>query len=233
MRLLVTRPEPNATRTAQALRARRHAVLVAPLLSAQNIDADFAGPYGAVLMTSANAARAAAADKRCAALRELPAYVVGHRTADAAREAGFADVESADGALADLVRLVAARFASSSATLLYLAGQDRAGDLAGELAAHGIAVDTAVIYRAVPAQRLPAELIDALTDARLDGALHYSRRSAATLVELSRIAGVLNGLLKLRHYCLSSEVAGPLREAGTQDISIAARPDEARLLDLL
>ena len=53
MRLLITRPEPDATRTAQALRQRGHEVLVSPLLSVQTIDADFAGPYGAVLMSSA------------------------------------------------------------------------------------------------------------------------------------------------------------------------------------
>src|SRR5947209_14822822 len=96
MRLLVTRPEPDATRTAQMLRARGHEVLVAALLSVQTIDADFAGPYGAVLMTSANAARAIGTHRRFAELRELPAYVVGSRTADAAREAGFPHVESAD-----------------------------------------------------------------------------------------------------------------------------------------
>jgi len=233
MRLLVTRPEPDATRTAQTLRARGHAVLVAPLLSAQRIEADFAGPYGAILMTSANAARALSSYPRARDLTRLPAFTVGVRSAEAARSAGFTAVESADGALADLVRMVAARVGNDSRPLLYLAGEDRADDLAADLAKHGIKVETVTIYRALAAEHLPAELAEALADARLDGALHYSRRSAATLVELSRAAGVLNGLLKLRHYCLSLEVAGPLREAGTQRISIAARPDEARLLDLL
>ncbi len=233
MRLLVTRPEPDATRTAQALRARGHTVLVAPLLSAQNIEADFAGPYGAILMTSANAARALSSHPRARDLTRLPAFTVGVRSAEAARSAGFTAVESADGALADLVRMVAARVGNDSRPLLYLAGEDRAGDLAADLAKHGIKVETVTIYRALAAEHLPAELAEALADARLDGALHYSRRSAATLVELSRAAGVLNGLLKLRHFCLSLEVAGPLREAGTQRISIAARPDEARLFELL
>src|SRR3954452_2213574 len=84
MRLLVTRPEPDATRTAQTLRGRGHEVLLAPLLSTQTVDAEFAGPYGAILMTSANAARAIAAHGRARELRALPAYVVGNRTADAA-----------------------------------------------------------------------------------------------------------------------------------------------------
>ena len=233
MRLLVTRLEPDATRTAQTLRERGHEVMVAPLLSMQTIDADLAGPYGAVLMTSANAARAITTHKRSAELRGLPAYAIGSGTADVAREAGFASVESAEGALVDLVRLIASRFAGGCAPLLYLAGEDRAGDLAGELAGRGIAVETAVIYRAVAAERLPAELAQALSVARLDGALHYSRRSATTLIELSRSAGVLNALLNLAHYCLSGDVALPWRNAGAGRISVASRPDEMGLIGLL
>jgi uroporphyrinogen-III synthase len=233
MRLLVTRPEPDASHTVQALRTRGHKVLVAPLLQAQTIGVGFSGPYAAVLMTSANAARALASHPRAGELTRLPAFTVGARSAEAARAAGFTDVTSADGGLADLVALATSRFAAGSQRLLYLAGEDRAGDLAGELAAHGIAVETAVIYRAVAAERLPAELKQALSNGTLDGALHYSRRSVTTLIELSRAAGVLNGLLNLAHTCLSDEVAAALRNAGARRISVAPRPDEATLIGLL
>jgi uroporphyrinogen-III synthase len=233
MRLLLTRPEPDATRTAQMLRARKHEVLVAPLLQTQTIDVAFSGPYAAVLMTSANAARALASHPRAGEVTKLPAFTVGARSAEAARAAGFGEVISADGALAELVTLAASRFAGRSQRLLYLAGEDRAGDLAGDLGRHGIAVETAVIYRAVAATRLPAELAQALSNARLDGALHYSRRSASTLIELSRAAGVVNTLLDLAHYCFSDEVAGSLRDAGARQISVAPRPDEAALIGLL
>jgi len=233
MRLLVTRPEPDATHTVQALRTRGHNVLVAPLLQMQTIDVEFSGPYAAVLMTSANAARALSVHPRARELTNLPAFTVGGRSAEAARAAGFGDVTSANGALADLVTLAALRFAGSSQPLLYLAGEDRAGDLAGELAVHGVSVETAVIYRAAAAERLPAELKQALSNAQLDGALHYSRRSVTTLIELSRGAGVLNGLLNLAHYCLSDEVAAALRNAGAGQISVAPRPDEGALIGLL
>jgi uroporphyrinogen-III synthase len=155
------------------------------------------------------------------------------RSADAAREAGFGEVASADGALSELVALVTRRFAGSVGRLLYLAGEDRAGDLAGGLAARGIAVDTVVIYRAVAAESLPADLVQALANARLDGALHYSRRSVITLIELSRSADVLNAVLNLAHYCLSEEIAVPLRKAGAERISVALRPLEAALIGLL
>ena len=232
MRLLVTRPEPDATRTAETLRARGHEVLVAPLLAMLTIAADFAGRYDGVLMTSANAARALAAHPRAGEVTGLPCFAVGGRTAEAARAAGFADAVSADGALGDLVELVASRF-DRSARLLYLAGEDRAGDLGGDLTRRGIAVDTVLIYRALAAEKLPAHLSEALKHGSLDGALHYSRRSVAILLSHARHSGAVPALTGMAHYCLSDEVAVPLREAGASCVTTAARPDEASLLGLI
>jgi len=65
LRLLLTRPEPDAARTAAALRAAGHEVLTAPMLRIEPVAADLgAGPWEAVLITSANAARAVAAHPR-------------------------------------------------------------------------------------------------------------------------------------------------------------------------
>jgi uroporphyrinogen-III synthase len=223
MRLLVTRPEADAARTADALRARGLEVVVAPLLRIEPVNAEFGGPFDAVLMTSANAARAIAAHPRAPELFSLPCLTVGDRSAEAARAAGFTRVESADGALPDLVRLVTQRH--TNGRLLYLAGEDRAG----EFSSHGVAVETAVVYRAVAVEQLPPDV----ARAQLDGVLHYSRRSAATLLRLAEKAGALNAVLGLAHYCLSAEVAAPLRAAGAQRIAVAASPTESALLTLL
>jgi len=227
MHLLVTRPEADAVRTAAALRALGHEAVLAPLFRVESVHAEFDGPFDAVLMTSAHAARAIAAHPRAPELFSLPCLTVGDRSAEAARAAGFAHVESADGALADLVRLAAQRHAGCR--LLYLAGEDRAGDLAEELSGHRIRVETAVIYRAVAVENLPA----GIARARLDGVLHYSRRSTTTLLRLAGEAGALNTVLGLAHYCLSAEVAAPLRAAGAQRIAVAASPTESALLTLL
>lgn len=231
MRILLTRPRPDGLRSAARLRALGHEVIHAPLMRSETLAADFTGPFAAVLMTSANAARAAGDHPRFAELRTLPVVTVGDRSAEVAREVGFADVTSAQGALDDLVRLAVARFAN--ARLLYLAGEDRAGDLAMELAAHGIEVETAVIYRAVAVSTLPGEAAQALGEGQLDAIFHYSRRSVETLLRLAAEAGAVNTLLGLAHYCLSGEVAVPLREAGAQRIMIAPLPGESSLFGLL
>jgi uroporphyrinogen-III synthase len=229
MRLLVTRPDP--TRTADALRARGHEVVAAPLMRIESIAADFAGPFAGVLITSVNALRVLRDHARKSELTRLPALTVGARSAEAAREAGFAFVESADGAFGDLVRLAAARCAGQR--LIYLAGEDRAGDLAAELAPYGIAVETVVVYRAIALAALPAEAARALRDNQIDAVLHYSRRSAATFLRLADTAGVFNTALSLAHYCLSDEVAAPLREAGAGRVFVAQTPAESELIALI
>jgi uroporphyrinogen-III synthase len=225
MRLLVTRPSPDGERTAAALRARGHDVQTAPLMRVEPVAADLAGDWDAIAITSANAL----AGVPVAALRSLPLFAVGVRSAQAAREAGFADVISADGDARDLVRLIASR---RPANLLYLAGEDRAADLVGELKARGIAAGLRVVYRAVTAP-FSSALIHAFRRGAFDGVLHFSRRSAENFVAGARAAGVTVGAFAARHYCLSAQVAEPLAAAGAAHIAVAARPEESALIELL
>src|SRR5262249_11037217 len=96
MRLLVTRPQGDGERTAARLRARGHTVTLAPLLRVEAVDFELPRePLSAVVMTSANAARAVAGHPRREALVALPAFTVGRHTAEAARAAGFRDVACA------------------------------------------------------------------------------------------------------------------------------------------
>ena len=119
MRLLVTRPERDAQRTAAALSARGHQVRIAPLLRIEAIPGADIGsaPWQAVLMTSANAARAIALHPKLGELRALPVLAVGRRTAEAARAAGFADVISADTGAGDLARLIDDEMRAAKLTL--------------------------------------------------------------------------------------------------------------------
>jgi uroporphyrinogen-III synthase len=229
MRLVVTRPQADGERTAAALRARGHEVLVAPLLRVEPAAADLSGTWGAVIITSANAPRAIAGNPACKALFRLPVFAVGRRSADAAREAGFTDVTSAGGDVRDLVRLIAERHADAAAPLLYLAGEDRAADLVGELAVHGIAAEMRVVYRAATAP-FPPELIVALQAGEVDTVLHFSKRSAENYLAGAAEAGVAGEALAVRHICFSAQVAAPLADAGAGRIAIAPRPDEAALI---
>ena len=230
MRVVVTRPQADTERTAAALRARGHDVLVAPLMRLEPVVVDLGGEWSALAITSANAPNAVAGNPAHDTLVKLPLLAVGRRSAEAAQQAGFTDITSADGDVRELVRLIEASRRKGEGPVLYLAGEDRAGDLVAELLARGMAVEMRVVYRAVTAP-LPESLIEALKARAVDAVLHFSRRSAENYVAGAKSAGVVGPALAVRHLCLSAQVAEPL--AGAGHIMIAARPDEAALIELL
>lgn len=236
MRLLVTRPEPDGERTAAELRARGHDVLLAPMLRVQALqDAELGaelgtGPWAAILLTSANGARAVASHRRLVELVRLPVLAVGEATAAAARAAGFAQVASAGGDGADLVRLVTRQMARVTGPLLYLSGEERARDLAGELNERGFCVETVVVYRTVKAEVFPAAVRAALSAGQIEGVLHFSRRSVEGYLQCARnVPGALNPV----HFCLSDRAAEPLRAAGAAIVRVPQRADERSLLALV
>jgi uroporphyrinogen-III synthase len=234
MRLLVTRPRAEALRTAAELTLRGHQALLAPVLTIEPAAAQFdPASFDAIIMTSGNAARALAAHPAFRHSRALPVFAVGGQTAQGARDVGFFEVVSAEGDAADLLALVRARWGSRGGRLLYLAGNDRSRDLAAELAVNKIHVETAVIYSANAAARLPDEAEHAIRNGSVEGVLHYSRRSAAIFLDCTDAAGLSAPAQPLIHYCLSPRAAEPLSARGFNGIRIAPHPDEAALLDLI
>jgi uroporphyrinogen-III synthase len=232
MRVVVTRPQDDSERTATALRARGHDVLIAPLLRVEPLAADLRPHWGAIIITSANAASALANHPARDALIKLPLYAVGRRSADAARAIGFVNVTTAGGDLRDLLRIVSAHRPDDKAPLLYLAGEDRSGDLLGDLAVRGIAAELVVIYRAATAPFSDA-LVAALKAKAVDAVLHFSKRSAESYLAGAAAAGVAAPALAVQHFCLSAPIAEPLRAAGATHVAVAMRPEETALLELL
>ena len=116
--------------------------------------------------------------------------------------------------------------------LLYLAGRDRKPTLEAALAAAGFTVQAVEALRRRSArgvERRPKPR----PVAACDGALHYSRRTAALAVGLAARAGLAEHFRALLHVCLSADVAEPLAAAGAARIVVAAAPDEAHLLAAL
>jgi uroporphyrinogen-III synthase len=95
LRVAITRAQPEADRTAERVRARGAEAIVAPLLTIVpcGYDTSTSGAQ-AIIFTSTNGVRAFP-DARGA--RERLVLAVGDATANAAREAGFINVRSADG----------------------------------------------------------------------------------------------------------------------------------------
>ncbi|MGY3607749.1 MULTISPECIES: uroporphyrinogen-III synthase [unclassified Bradyrhizobium] len=239
MAVLVTRPQGDGEATADSLRSLGFEVLLAPVLRFEVLpfQEDDAADYDAVIVTSANALRAAAPQLAGHALLRLPLFAVGEHTAAAAREAGFGEVASADGDATALYELVRAhrkaKKLKKAATLLYLAGADLSRDLAGELGEAGFTVITRTTYRMSPVAGLPRPVCDAFMAGGIEAVLHYSRRSARAFLDAARAEGLEISALALPHCCISAAVAAVLREAGATQVVTAASPDENALFETL
>ncbi|MGX9980223.1 uroporphyrinogen-III synthase [Methylobacterium fujisawaense] len=230
MRIWVARPEPGATRTGAALAAQGHAPLVAPVLAVRpTAAAPPAGPFAALLLTSANAVPSI---RDAPLLRGLPVFAVGARTAALARAAGLGPVREGPGDAAGLAALVADALAPGE-SLLHATGAERKPEPAATLMAAGFRITTFVAYRAEALRTLPQAVGLELAAGRLEAALHYSRRSAAVALALADGSGHGGAFRRLGHYCLSSDVAAPLEAAGVPVHFVATRPREADLLDAL
>lgn len=228
MRLLVTRPQPEATGFAAELRAAGMIPVIAPLLVIEPGDPcpDLASD-AALVATSANGVRALApATDR----RDQPLFVVGPRTAELAREAGFSDVTAASGDVTDLGRRIADRL-PVGARLVWVRGRDVVQPASAWLPPGRFAVSEWLAYRAEAVEALPDEAAQALGAGQIDGVTFFSRRTATIFQRLVAQAGLTEYLTGCIAWCLSPAIAERLDPARWHALRTPARPDGAALIE--
>jgi uroporphyrinogen-III synthase len=232
VRLLVTRPRDDAETLAAILKRLGHEPVIAPLLELRFIAGEPIDLNGvqAILATSANGVRGFAANS---GQRNLPVYCVGPQTAEAAREAGFTRVVSANGDASALADCVAAFAEPAKGRLLHAAGAEAGGRLGQSLRTRGFKVDTIVLYEAAPAQTLPVESERRLRGNSLDGVLLYSPRTAKTFSMLVTKANLSAHCANMTAYCISAATAAALSPLQFSRIAVAGAPNQSALLDLL
>lgn len=218
----VTRAQPGADATAQRLRERGWTPLIAPLIATRLLPLEAGALEGvdALAFTSAAGVRAFTGGGTSTS---LPVFTVGDATADAAHAAGFTRVLSAQGAGADLARLIAA--VAPFARLAHLGAREPAFDLVAALRAAGRPAIHLPLYETV-AQALPPAAEAALAQGRIAAVLIHSPAAARAL------RGVANGasLASVTVVALSAACAEPVAGPAA---TVAATPTEAALLDAL
>ena len=229
MRILLTRAEEAASRTAARLEAAGHEVILAPLFDSVPLPFHWPqGPFDALIATSGNAFSGWTSPGPFTA---LPLYTVGARTAEIAQAAGFPHA-SAQGQNADELTDFLLGDLPVSARLLYLAGEDRRPQLETRLRQAGRHLVTVETYRAEARDALPDAAQAALTDGKPLRVLHFSPRSARLFLQAAKALpdSIQKGLIE--HIALSEAVAAPLVEAGLR-VRTAAAPDEEAMLALV
>lgn len=218
LRVAITRASPDAERTAKRVRAFGAEPVLAPLLTIIPCGYDTnVEDAQALIFTSANGVRAFPDARR---LHAKPVLTVGDATAQAAREAGFTDVRSADGNVSALTALAKAALAPAAGKLVHISGDHVAGDLVGELRAAGFAAERRVAYAARAALSLPAAFSQPL-----DIVLFHSARAAQTFVSLGAPHAD-----KLTAACISEAVAQAAGKTRWARIIVSPAPREDALL---
>ena len=237
-RLLVTRAEPDLTRTAQVLAASGHTVVAVPLTRIVALDdglarmAALAIDAGSVPLAVATSARAVEALSDAGV--PLDAFrwaVVGARAATLLAEAGAGLMLPAAADVRELADALRERLPPRGEGVLYPCGEDRRSAL--EEALPG--VEAIAVYAARATGGLDAPAAAALAADPPDAGLVYSARSALLLVDALRSACLDNLLPKMRWLCLSPQVGDALTRAVGVPLTAetAQTPDEEALFALI
>lgn len=229
VRIIVTRPEPDAGAFAELCRARGADAVVAPMMTMVFGDRPLSiGDARALAFTSANGVRAF--EKRGAGFAG-PVFAVGPATADAAARAGFADIRVAAGDVASLAALIIEAGVDGEAA--HVSGAAAAGDLVGVLRSAGIKARRIEAYRMEPAPSLPPAARAALASPRSDDWVAlFSPRTARIFAELVGAAGLGEKAARVGALCLSDAVASAAA-LDWRETRVAASPAGEALLDLV
>jgi uroporphyrinogen-III synthase len=233
MRVLITRPEREATALATALSERGHVPVIAPLFRLEILHppGDFAATLAtsqAVLLSSANGARALA---EASEQRGKTVLAVGDTTASTAEGLGFSAVTSANGdgpALADLVRQ---RLDPKDGPLVHVSGVDVALDLGAALGREGFVVHRFTLYDAREERALPDSARAALQARAVDAVTFFSPRAARLFAKLVGEAGLADALRPVTAIAISPAVRAPLAGLPFKATVAAARPTRQAVLD--
>lgn len=241
MRVIVTRPELSARRTARRLEELGHTAALLPLsrpvhdpLAAEQ---GLRKPHCALAVTSAEAIRAL---QLLGSALEPHLYTtmfsVGRATSNAAQEAGFHTVITSGGNGADLARRIDTHFkefGTPAEPLLYIGGNPRTPLFEKSLAELYIASLTVGGYRMAEVEYGETYLSSQLDDLPVDAVLFYSRETAERFFRLPVFADGWQALEDSVFLCLSANVAAAVPAQLRKSAVVATIPEEEGLLDLL
>jgi uroporphyrinogen-III synthase len=220
--LLMTRPQEASARFVSQLPQELQAalkVIHAPLMRVSPLGDQIAYEgYHGVIFTSANGVVAAGHPPG-----PLPAYCVGQRTTEAAREAGWQAQFCGATAAALLARLSAA---SPRSPLLHLHGRHTRGDVANQLTTSGLPCKGQVIYaqKLLPLSPGVKWEISAQSDVIVP---LFSPRTARHFASL--------GLdqVNLTLIALSESVAAEVKGLNYKDLRVSKAPDAISMAELV
>lgn len=234
MRILVTRPEPDASTFKKKLADMGHTAIVSPLMGIKFSKSQLPlNDVQALVVTSRNALRALARSPSLAKAIALPIFTVGAGSGAMAAELGFDRVIHGPASARELVPLIVTRGEPQGRPLLVLRGDRQAFDIKSALQEAGFSVTEKTVYRSVAADALEPEVLEGLKLGTIDGVILMSPRTAEVFVELTGQAGLAEAARHIHYFCLSGAVAKRLGAISPSICHVPANPNAEEMLALI
>lgn len=235
MHLLVTRPEPDASKFSRELKGLGHEISLEPLTeitfskrTVPNLDG-----AQAVVVTSRNALRAVDVGGGCKPPISIPLFAVGPATASLAKEMGVKTIIEGPGSAQDLFPLITERCQPDAGLIVHLSGRDIAIDLAGPLKANGFLVERHILYSLARRTDFSAQLQEKLRVGDIQGVVLMSPLTARVYANLIKKHGLETAVQKIIHFCLSKKVAQQLSDLGQHQSRVPPKPNGQEILALI
>jgi uroporphyrinogen-III synthase len=234
MRLLVTRPEPDASAQAEELRQLGHEPILQSLLEFRSLDFDPAplASCDAIILTSGNSLRALREKAVIESIDRIPLFCVGRETARRARGTGFQSVAATADTAEELASIIVAA-AVKGTKFVHVTGEHQAFDLEGALKREGLSICTLSVYSMGAREAFEPHLVGIMQSGGLDGVILMSPRTAEVFVSLCRRHDLLDQAKILRYFCLAQSVAEKLKPVAPANVPVAVKPKREALLALL
>lgn len=245
MRVLVTRAEPAASKTAEKLHKLGHEPVLFPMsrvtcVCGKWMDQD--DTYCGFIFTSANAITCLSdSDISDMKRSQAPVFTVGQTTQKAALNAGLQRVVCAHGNGAQLAELIISSVQAQQLSptqqrpLLYLTTQDRTKTLEQALSEAQIFVKPEIIYQVTSDfSQSDFERLGQATDPaqRIDMVMFYSAKAVQRFFKSLTLSGK-ELFTSARYGCLSSHIASHIPEPYADRTCVAIAPEEHHLLAII
>lgn len=233
-KILITRPADVAVKMAERLLEHRFECVLDPMLvpePLENVTFMERMAEDGYIFTSPRAVKyfAEIADHFH---HHIPAYCVGPKTSEMARNVGFTNVKDADGGANDLAVLINKNCASG-ARLLHPCGEHVANGFYETLKAANLEVAPLTIYSMAKAPRMQE---DALVEIRTDdvfAAVFFSVRTAEAFGALAKEHGIEDCVENMHAVCISDAVADALGGQKWLSMNVADQKTEDGLIKAL
>lgn len=229
MRILITRPEPEATAFAQTLEPLGFSCVIDPLLEVTYLPLSQGMPMEAIpILTSKQAVPALEAFP----YKDRPILTVGTQTAKAVSDLGFTSVRAAGGNVQALFQLICSEFPKGQ-PFFYLSGRQISFDLSQALTHRGYRCHPAVVYETRFKSFSPLT-IASLKNGQIQGIVFMSLNTVKAFVESWWGAGGSSAMLKdVCAFALSPVIADALEHQPWACIETAPHPTAAHLINLM